>query len=160
MKPLLALPAVFVAAVSGVPAWAGQADAIMQVRATVVESCSASAHPLEFTLDTAPGARAQGQAAVELSCNGPTAYEIALDTGQNGARQMVDPVSGRMLAYEIYSDAARTVRWGNALGVDTVAGMADLDGKAVLTAYGATLASAERTVSGTYSDAVVVTVNF
>jgi spore coat protein U-like protein len=160
MKLILALLAAFVATALAAPAEAGQATAVMQVRATVVESCSVTADTLDFALDTTPGARANGQAQVALSCNGPAAYEIALDAGQNGAREMVDPASGTRLPYEIYSDPARTQRWGNALGVDTVAGTAGEDGAAELTAYGATLASADTLVAGTYADAVVVTVNF
>lgn len=160
MKPILAISAAFVAAVSGTPAEAGQATAVMQVRATVVESCSASADPLDFALETATGAKADGQASVKLSCTGPAAYEIGLDMGQNGARRMIDPISGAALAYEIYSDPTRSIRWGNAVGIDTVAGTANIDGKAVLTAYGTIVASAEQTIAGTYSDTVVVTVNF
>lgn len=160
MKINLALLAAFVATALAAPAEAGQATAVMQVRATVVESCSVSADMMDFALDNAPGARAEGQAAVALSCNGPAAYEIALDAGQNGAREMVDPATGESLAYEIYSDAARTTRWGDALGVDTVAGTAGDDGTAQLTAYGATLAKAEGLAAGTYADSVVVTVNF
>ena len=160
MKLILALLAAFVAAALGTPAEAGQATAVMQVRAVVVESCSVSADTLDFALDTSPGARAQGQASVELSCNGPAAYEVALDSGQNGARQMVDPASGKALPYEIYADAGRSTRWGDTLGSDTVAGTAGADGYARLTAYGATLASADTLSAGIYSDAVVVTVNF
>ncbi|MBX7482163.1 Csu type fimbrial protein [Qipengyuania qiaonensis] len=160
MKLTIVLPATIVAAALGTPALAGQANAVMQVRAEVVESCSASAGHLEFALDAADGAKALGQAAVVLSCDGPAAYEIALDAGQNGVRRMVDPASGATLAYEIYSDAARSLRWGNTRGSDTVAGMADADGKAVLTAYGATLGGGERLPAGTYADAVVVTVDF
>lgn len=158
--------AFLVAAAAGAttgPAVAGQATAVMEVRATVVESCSVTADVLDFALDTAPGARAQGQASVALSCNGPAAYEIALDAGRNsrsGERQMLDPESGATLAYEIYSDAARTMRWGNATGVDTLAGTADDDGRAVLTAYGVTLTDGNSLAAGTYADAVVVTVNF
>lgn len=156
---LAALPAVALAG----PAVAGQASAVLEVRAVVVESCSVTADTLDFALDTAPGARAQGQASVALSCNGPAAYEVALDSGRNGSggvRQMVDPESGRALAYEIYSDAARTARWGNVLGVDTLAGTADADGRAVLTAYGVTLTDGSSLAAGSYADAVVVTVNF
>ncbi|QYJ07384.1 Csu type fimbrial protein [Qipengyuania flava] len=160
MKLILTLLALFVATALGTSAEAGQATAVMQVRATVVESCSVSADTMDFALDTAPGARAEGQAGVALSCNGPAAYEIALDAGQSGAREMVDPATGQSLAYEIYSDAARTTRWGDALGVDTVAGTAGDDGTAQLTAYGATLANADGLAAGTYADAVVVTVNF
>ena len=153
----LASAAILVAAPA---ATAGQSTATLQVRAVVTESCSVSADTLDFTLDTSPGARAQSQASVDLSCNGPAAYEVALDAGQNGARRMIDPASGKALPYEIYADAARTPRGGDTLGSNTVAGTAGADGKASLTAYGATLASADRLSAGIYSDAVVVTVNF
>ena len=160
MKPIFAFSAAITAMTLCTPAEARQAEAVLHVSAVVEESCSASADPLDFVLDTTVGASAHGQASIDLSCSGPTAFEIALDTGQNGARRMLDSASGQTLAYEIYSDAARNVRWGNASGVDTVAGAADANGKATLTAYGSTFANVERVAAGTYSDAVAVTVNF
>ena len=160
MKPIFAFSAAITAMTLCTPAEARQAEAVLHVSAVVEESCSVNANPLDFALDTTAGARAHGQASIDLSCSGPTVFEIALDTGQNGARRMLDSASGQTLAYEIYSDAARSVRWGNASGVDTVAGAADANGKATLTAYGSTFANVERVAAGTYSDAVAVTVNF
>jgi spore coat protein U-like protein len=142
---------------------AQQSTGVMEVSATVTESCSVTASPMAFQLDNAPGSRAIAQASIALDCNGRTAYELALDTGSNARgdnRHMADTASGATLAYDIYSDPAHSNRWGDKMGIDTVTGIADSQGHGRHLAYGAIAATQSGLAAGTYTDAVVVTVNF
>ena len=159
MKAKFALVLSLAVFATATPAFAGETSAIMRVTATVTESCNVSSGALDFQLDNSPRAQAMAQTSVTLRCNRDTPYEVALDGGTNGDRRMVDPVSGDTLAYEIYSDPSRTIRWGNTYGVDTVSGTADAAGEAVHNAY-AVATTDRRIAAGNYADAVVVTVNF
>lgn len=149
--------------VQAVPAHAETAGATMAVSATVVETCSVAASPLSFRLANTPGLDAQAQSTIALNCNSATGFEIALDPGGNaagGVRRMVESESGAALAYEIYSDAARSIPWGDDAGVDTVAGAAGPGRGVVFTAYGSIVPSMAQLAPGRYTDTVVVTVNF
>lgn len=149
--------------VQAVSAQAETTSATMAISATVVETCSVAASPLSFRLANTPGLSATAQSTIALSCNSATGFEIALDPGANAAgdiRHMVDMASGAALEYEIYSDAARSSPWGNNAGVDTVAGAAEAGRDVVLTAYGSIVPSMVELAPGTYTDTIVVTVNF
>ena len=142
---------------------AQQSTGVMEVSATVTESCSVTASPMTFQLRNKPGSTATAQASVALECTGQTAYDVALDSGANAlgeSRRMADANSGRTLGYEIYSDSARSSRWGDRTGMDTVSGIADSDGRAEHMAYGAIAPTDGKLSAGTYTDAIVVTVNF
>lgn len=158
--PIL-LAGVFLA--QAVPAWAGDTSARMAVSLSVSDGCSISASPMEFAMEAQGGAPVLAQASVALACSPKTTYEIAIDRGGNAAgstRHMADPASGALVAYEVYSDAARTARWGDRPGNDTVGGHVDSAGPVVHTAYGEVTRGAEQIAAGAYSDILVVTVSF
>ena len=159
--PLLLLAAPI--AISPKAAHAEQASAVMTVSATVVENCSVTAQPMIFTLDTS-GGNARAQAPIAVSCTPGTTYAIGLDRGMHGdgqLRRMRDPASGEYLAYEIFSDGARSAPWGGRNGIDTISGQAEPGGeRRIYYAYGEVDQQAARIEAGNYSDSVVVTVNF
>lgn len=142
---------------------AGEAEAHMAVRLSVGETCSISATPMEFAMESGGGASARGQASVALACSPRTAYEIAIDRGENAAgdtRRMANPETGAMLEYEVYRDAARTARWGDRPGGNTVGGRFAGSGPVVHVAYGEVIPRGEVIAAGTYADMLVVTVSF
>lgn len=142
---------------------AQQSTGVMDVSATVTESCSVMASPMTFQFGNAPGSTANAQASVVLECTGQTAYDVALDSGANAvgeSRRMTDADSGHTLIYEIYSDPARNSRWGDKTGIDTVSGIANSQGSAGHVAYGAIAPTDGKIPAGAYTDAIVVTVNF
>lgn len=133
----------------------------MPVTLTVTDSCAVSAGPMVFAMDkNAAGATAQS--AIALECSPGAAFEIAMDTGTHAAGQTrrMQSTAGEYVGYEIYSDPARRTRWGGLAGVDTVGGRAAKGAQLAFTAYGEVTNPDGRVNPGTYSDMVVVTVNF
>jgi spore coat protein U-like protein len=97
-----------------------------------------------------------------VQCTNGTAFQTGLSAG-NGAgattavRLLTGPGSAT-IAYALYQDAARTVNWGNALGVDTKSGTGD--GTAQSNTVYARVPSQASNVAGVYSDTVIVTVTY
>jgi spore coat protein U-like protein len=150
------------AAAPGIAAAQGTATASMAVSVDITANCTVSAEPLAFGSVGAGEAPAAGAtSSIEVACGGEVPFTVALDDGQNyadGTRRAIDPATGAYLAYEIYSDPARTQRWG-ASGAETVVDVTDADGTVRLTAYGA-IAGDTQLAAGSYGDLVTVTTNF
>lgn len=145
-------------------AQAGTATGSMLVTATVLDSCTVTASPMAFgsTITNVGSANIDTTATLALICTPNASFWVAMDNGANavsGARRMKGVVRGEYLPYEVYTTSARSLRWGQTNGTDTVAGTAPA-GTATLTAYGR-IASGTGTVSAdAYTDTVTVTVNF
>ena len=141
---------------------AASASATMAVSVEITANCTVAAEPLAFGAVTAAEAPALGATStIEVSCGAAVPFTVGLDDGQNfgaGTRRALDPATGAYLSYEIFSDAARTQRWG-ALGAETVVDTPAADGTVRLTAYGA-IASETQLAAGSYGDLVTVTTNF
>ncbi len=132
----------------------------LQVGGTVVRGCSLGLQPLMFgpVAFLFPDATAQSLVAVE--CTPGTTFTLAMDDGQNfnGQRRMIrtGPGFGAYLNYEIYSDAARTRRWGWT-AAQTVTRTASGNGKISLQAYGRATGFV---AAGPFQDLVTVTITF
>lgn len=136
---------------------AAAADYQLQVSATVLPSCNVEAAPLAFGAFAAGADQVDTQSAIRLDCTPDLAFTVAMDEGRNGNRQMTGEGSGALLGYDIYTDAARTRRWGGR-GAGALSAVAPGDGRVEYAVYGrldAKNASADR-----YSDVVTVTVEF
>ena len=118
----------------------------------------------EMNFGTVPGILTQNvdtTAAISVTCNG-TPYYVLLGDGQHatsagGQRRMKGP-NGGYVSYELYKDSQRSQRWGDteALGeTNTGNGQAQ-----TLTVYGRVPPQPAAPRAGTYTDAVVVTVNY
>jgi spore coat protein U-like protein len=77
--------------------------------------------------------------------------------GAGGTRRMMDVSGTSYLAYEIYSDAARTRRWGST-AMSGVSAVAPIDGRVELEVYARIAAGSAP--AGAYADTVTVTVEF
>jgi spore coat protein U-like protein len=66
--------------------------------------------------------------------------------------------SGDLLAYALYSDAARTVNWGDTIGVDTVHTIGNGSPQS-LTVYGQ-IPKSQHPTPGAYTDTITVTLTF
>jgi len=126
-------------------------------------SCNISATTMSFGT---VGALAVAQTAsnkVGITCTNGVKYSVGLSFGTNGGtgplnRFMANAASGQKISYAMYQDANKALAWGNTPGVDMQAGT----GTGLtqnLTAFGVLPAQATPSV-GTYSDIVVVTVNY
>jgi len=131
--------------------------------ATVLPNCRAyTTTDLDF--GSIPGlitSNTDQTSTIGMTCTGRTAWNVGLDNGQhaNGSiRRMRLGATGSYVAYELYSNAGRTTRWGNTINTDTVPGTGNGAAQS-LTVYGRV--PAPQTVpSGSYSDIIIVTVEY
>lgn len=158
--PVLVCLAAMPGALGCAPLIAGTVSDTIAVTATVEESCRLDARPLVFGALPADHGSLDARSSVVLACTPAASYVVTMDDGRHGAdgtRRMADPAGGRFLAYEIFSDAARTRRWG-AHAASAVSAVAPAGGSVELAVY-ARLAAGQ-TQAGAYADTVTVTVAF
>ena len=121
---LAALTAVFFSfAWSG--AKAATATGSFTVQVTIAATCVVtSATNLNFGTQGVLAANVDQTSTIDVTCTNTTPYNIGLDKGVNGAsvttRQMKS-AGPALINYSLFSDAGRTVNWGNMVGTDTVA---------------------------------------
>lgn len=159
LVPLLGMAAILPAPGAD-PLIAGMVSATMAVTATVEESCHLAARPLVFGTVRADSGSADAQSSVVLACTPEASYVVTMDAGRygaGGARRMADTAGSRFVAYEIYSDAARTKRWA-ASPANAVSAVIPAGGRVELDVY-ARLAATD-TPAGAYQDTITVTVAF
>ena len=157
--PRTLLAAIAVAALSD-PALAGTATSTLSVRVVVQPTCTVDSATLDF------GSYTSGQP-TDLNVFSPLAYSnrpvgqlrFQLDGGTSGtttARKMSNG-SGSLLNYMIFRDSARTQNFGQG----TEARLVNLAaaGSGVVGVYGR-IPAAQAVPAGTYTDTVVVTVDF
>ena len=102
------------------------ASATMAVSIEVTPNCTVAAQPLAFgTVAAADAPASTATAAIDVACGPNVPFTIQLDNGQNasdGTRRALDPATGQTVGYDIFADAAHTLRWGS-LAAETVAGV-------------------------------------
>jgi spore coat protein U-like protein len=131
------------------------------VTAAVGASCSLSATDLAFGAYS--GSLIDATSTISVNCTNATPYNVGLSAGTaSGAtvtsRSMTGPGS-TLLNYRLLSDTARTVNWGNTVGIDTVAGTGTGTAQ-FLTVYGQLPAGQAALQPGTYSDLITATITF
>ncbi len=145
---------------------AGQTrTATLKIVATVVSDCVVTAQTLDFgnydpvgTNQTQP---LDASTEVSVVCTRGTIAAVDLGDGQHASggqtRRMAGPGAG-LLAYELYVDPGRRVRWGaQSAGVQLPASTSTAP--RLVTVYGR-VAARQDVVAGRYSDEVMVTVRF
>jgi spore coat protein U-like protein len=143
----------------GPPAVAATANTTFAVTATVGATCSISAVPLAFGAYTQ--AIAQATSTITVNCTDTTPYNVGLDAGLTiGATVLTRAMStvGGSLPYTLFTDAARTINWGNTVGTDTQAGTGN-GGPQGLTVYGQ-VGAGQLVVPGTYTDTITATISY
>lgn len=132
----------------------------MPVSSMVAAICSVSAGTLGF--GSYSGTAVDSTASISVNCSSGASYQVSLSGGSNqsgSARRMAGPASS-FLSYQLFRDALRTTPWGD--------GSADLGGRAggtgsgaaqSLTVYGR-IPAGQNPAAGSYSDSVVVTVEY
>jgi spore coat protein U domain-containing protein, fimbrial subunit CupE1/2/3/6 len=123
-------------------------------------ACTATAVPVSFgPYNPVTGEAVENTGRVDVSCVPAASYTILLSTGfgSYAAREMVSGPD--RLAYNLYTDYARTTVWGDGAGGSlTVGGTAGLTAVSH-TVYGR-IPGGQTVRSGAYADTVLVTVNF
>jgi spore coat protein U-like protein len=144
---------------------AQSATASMTVSATVAKNCTITTTPVNFGAYDPVAANAtaplDGSGTLTVACTKGTVAKVGLNAGANaqGALRRMSQSATAYLNYEIYSDPAHTVIWGNTAsdGLDIPA--APNKNPRNFSAYGR-IASAQDATVGSYTDTVVATVNF
>jgi spore coat protein U-like protein len=126
-------------------------------------SCNISATTMSFGTVAALSTAQTASNKIGITCTNGVKYSVGLSLGSNGGtdattRYMSNPAAAPKIRYGIFQDAAHALGWGNAPGIDTEAGSGTGLTQSY-SAYGLMPAQATPT-SGSYSDIVVVTVNY
>jgi spore coat protein U-like protein len=131
------------------------------VTANVVATCVVSATPMAFEnyVSITP---ADSTSTITVSCSDLTTYNVGLNAGAStGATVTTRKMKGTgsaFLNYHLYSDAARSVNWGDTIGTDTVTGTGS-GAPQLLTVYGQVPAG-QGPAAGVYTDTITATVTF
>lgn len=156
-------PLLFLAGIAlPVPALAATESDAMPVSAEVIDGCTITASPMNFGSLFGVTGSARTSATISLRCTPNTAYGVELDYGLNKQgqnRRMFNPVGNRYLRYRVFADAGYSQQWDDRPRRQ-VSGNTGATGMVTLTAYGEIPSVTNLAASGTYSDTVVVTVEF
>ncbi|WP_417722389.1 spore coat U domain-containing protein [Salipiger sp.] len=132
-----------------------------RVSAEAVASCELDVGSMNFGRINGLGAApADATAAIDIRCTAGTPYSVTLGMGRGGGS---DPAARRMfnglgsLTYGLFRDAARALPWGTAPG-QTVSG-SGAGGTQRYEVFGR-IYQGQTTSIGTYTDSVIVTVNY
>jgi len=105
----------------------------------------------------AESTRSGGAGGLELTCNTNLAYAVSLDDGVNAQAGQRRVTRGGLdfVQYELYQDAARSVRWGQGPQARALTGTGAAQ---PLTIYGRVLAGQATPAAGNYIDTVRMTI--
>lgn len=117
----------------------------------------------ELNFGTAPGSfgtNLDQTSTITMTCTSGLAWQLGLDNGQNaaGTTRRLRGGGTNYVAYELYRNAARTLRWGNLLNSDTLSGSGTGASQAV-PVFGRVGPQAALP-AGSYSDRITVTVTY
>jgi spore coat protein U-like protein len=158
----LFLAAVILGGQTAPAAMAATQTTTFQVTATVQAACLInSADTMAFGAYLRKS-KSDSTSNVIVTCTNSTGYNVGLDAGTSAGatvttRKMTGP-GGAFLGYSLFSDANRTVNWGNTIGVDTVAGTGNGTPQD-LTVYGE-IPIGQHPTPGSYNDTITVTLTF
>lgn len=131
------------------------------VTATVTNNCNISASDVAFAPAGLLNAALNATGTLSVQCTNGDAYGISLNGGGSGnvnARKMSRQGGGGTISYQLYSDAAHAVAWGDATG-GTIATGTGTGAAQTITVYG--VVPAQSTPQpGRYSDTITATITF
>ena len=164
MKRWTRMLAAFALLPMGVPAWAATTTTTFSVTATVVPTCSVSAAPLDFgtAIPNPINLNVDAQSTITATCANGAPYTIALSAGSGlgasfASRRMAS--GPNLLVYSLYTDATRTVVWGNGGAGSSVVNRNGNGAAQQITVFGR-IPTGQSVPTGTYSDTIVVTLSF
>jgi spore coat protein U-like protein len=133
------------------------------VSATVLNSClvSVSSNGVSFG-NYAATAPSTATATISVTCTNLDGYNVGLNPGNStgatvSTRKMTGP-SGALLAYQLTSDSAHSVNWGQTIGSDTVTGTGNGSAQ-TLTVFGQ-IAAGQYVTAGSYTDTITATLTY
>jgi spore coat protein U-like protein len=134
-----------------------------RVSARVEAVCQVTAVDLDFGVYTGVqgGPVRVGSTQMQATCTPGTTYNVGLNEGTTAGatinqRKMAS--GANTLNYQLYSDSARSVIWGNTVGTDTVTGVGN--GLAIdHTVYGS-LPGGQAVPAGDYADTITIRIYY
>ena len=162
---LAALGGVAAITVSAQPALATDSTGSLSVNATITSNCAVSTTTVAFgNIDVTLNTTVDATGAISVTCTNGVAWTAKANAGTGGAgtslthRKMTG--TGKM-SYDLYTDAARTTKWGDGVtsGTATFAGTGTGSAQGQ-TVYGRVRNGQTGVTAGNYSDTVTVTVTY
>jgi spore coat protein U-like protein len=143
---------------------AAQVTTTFPVTASILAACTVSGSGLSF--GTYSGSQLLGNGSIGVNCAPGISYNVALNAGAHfnvNTRQMNNGV-GFDLPYKLFKDVGLVNEWGDQCGANTISfafcqGGAGSGANQIITVYGQ-IPAGGTSVSGNYTDTVVVTVLF
>ncbi len=151
-------------AAAAVPVSAQTASSTMAVAATVTNNCIVSTTAINIgSIDAIGALPRDSTGGISVTCTNGAGWSAAADAGQTtgatpGARQMLSGANA--LDYALYSDAARTVLWGD--GTAGTEAITDIGNGAAQDKiiYASVLPGQTTARAGAYADQINVTVTY
>lgn len=151
-------------------AYAGQATASLSVTANIAANCILSTAPVAFgtydpvNANAGSGSDLAGTGTVTATCTNGSDGTITLGQGAHPAAGSTDNVPLRqmqsgaeVMGYYLYSDSGRTTVWGNTAGTGVV--HHGTGAATDVSVYGR-VPKGQVLAAGSYTDTVIVTINF
>lgn len=137
------------------------ATTTFQVTADVLVTCQIGATPMIF--GDYVGLKLNAQSTLLVRCTNTAQWVIGLNQGTapgatTSTRQMTGPPPA-FLNYNLFSDGANSINWGNIVGTDTVSGTGTGTVQ-VVTVFGTVPAGQSAAVPGGYVDTITATITF
>jgi spore coat protein U-like protein len=132
------------------------------VSASVVNDCLITATPMDFGPHGLLTGTLTAGSSLSVRCTNNDAYRIALNGGMHGtvaARNMQLSGGNALVAYQLFTDAGRTIPWGDGLQGTSMVGNTGTGNAQVINVYGSVTAQ-NTPVPGSYMDTVTATVYF
>jgi spore coat protein U-like protein len=158
-KPLRTVLLLATAVVAAAPARAATTTGNLSVTVEVVATCKVGAASLGFGtygVGQTGDLRAQGSIAYEGCGTGQLKVHLDGGTSRNTAARTLVNAAGNKLAYQLYRDSARSKVWGTGSNALT---FTPSSASGTLVVYG-TIPGGQSVPVGTYSDTVLVTIDF
>lgn len=162
---MIGVAATFAVSMAASPAYAGTATSSLNVSATVSQNCTITTTGVVFgSVDVISGFSVDSIGQISVACTNGTAWTASANAGGGAGATLSDRkmVNGtNLLSYDLYTDAARTMIWGDGVGGAT-ATIADIGTGAPKnkSIYGRIPPSQVTMPAGTYTDTVTVTVTY
>lgn len=130
--------------------------------ANVINNCNISATNVSFGTASVLSGTLTATGSITAQCTNGDAWKIALSGGSTGnvtARGMQRSGGGGTINYGLYTDAARSIPWGDGTGGSSTATGVGTGTSQVVTVYGAVPAQTTP-APGNYSDTITATISF
>lgn len=126
---VFAILALIIASGFAPDALAQSTSTTFQVRMSITSTClftAPASTDVDFSGHPSTAVNVDAAGSLTVQCTPGTAYNLALDGGQNaGAGGVTDRHMSNgttLVPYQLYRDASRSLVWGNSVGTNTLAG--------------------------------------